>query len=181
MKRFTKKAFRQALKSSDQTQVWYLCSLKLGKTPTQAEVYDLIKEIANTYRDSNKAYWLAYESLRNNKVESEVNDGWCRRGGYRQYGIRHYRQVALDMLRRLASEPISSYTKVPMFGMRHLYFCSPSYGHKDYNKVRTCLLNGPLATDRNGNRFDPQAAWCSKVLDLGTRIYQKKLNAGIAP
>lgn len=88
---------------------------------------------------------------------------------------RRERDSALKMLRRLYEEPVTNYTKVPMFGMTHLYFCSPSYGHKDYNKVRTCLLNGPLAIDSNGNRYDPQASWCSKVVELGNRIYAKKV------
>lgn len=88
---------------------------------------------------------------------------------------RRERARALKMLRRLHDEPLTNYTKVPMFGMTHLYFCSPSYGHKDYNKVRTCLLNGPLAVDKDGNRYDPQAAWCQKVLELGNRIYVKKV------
>ena len=87
---------------------------------------------------------------------------------------RRERATALKMLRRLYEEPLTNYTKVPMFGIHHLYFCNPVYGHKDYNKVRTCLLNGPLATDMNGNRYDPQAAWCGKVVELGERIYKKK-------
>lgn len=45
----------------------------------------------------------------------------------------------------------------------------------DQTKVCTCLLNGPLATDMNGNRYDPQAAWCGKVVELGERIYKKKV------
>jgi len=88
---------------------------------------------------------------------------------------RRERAEALRMLRRLYEEPVTNYTKIPMFGFNHLYFCSPSYGHKDYNKVRTCLLNGPLAIDSNGNRYDPQASWCSKVVELGNRIYAKKV------
>ena len=89
---------------------------------------------------------------------------------------RRERAEALRMLRRLYEEPVTNYTKVPMFGFNHLYFCSPSYGLKDYNKVRTCLLCGPLSTDRNGNRCDPQAAWCSMVVNLGKRIYESKMN-----
>lgn len=88
---------------------------------------------------------------------------------------RRERARALKMLRRLYGEQVTNYTKVPMFGFNHLYFCSPSYGHKDYNKVRTCLLNGPLAVDKNGNRYDTQAAWCDKVVELGNRIYVKKV------
>lgn len=62
-----------------------------------------------------------------------------RRGAYRQ---NDGRADALAMLRRLLTENPSNYTKVPMMGHTHLYFCSPSYGHADYNKVRTCSIEG---------------------------------------
>lgn len=87
---------------------------------------------------------------------------------------RRERATALSLLRRLYEEPVTNYTKVPMFGMTHLYFCSPSYGHSDYNKVRTCLLTGELAKDAQGNSYDPQAAWCRKVVELGNRIFDRK-------
>lgn len=89
---------------------------------------------------------------------------------------RRERAIALIMLRRLYVEPLTSYSKIAMFGMTRLYFCSPIYGHKDYNRVSTCLLlNGNLIYDKFGNRYDKQAYWCEKVLDLSNRIYQKKL------
>ena len=46
------------------------------------------------------------------------------------------------MLRRLLTENPSNYTKMPMMGHTYLYFCSPSYGHADYNKVCTCSIEG---------------------------------------
>ena len=82
------------------------------------------------------------------------------------------RATALMMLRRLYEEPLTNYSKIAMFGINHLYFCSPTYGIKDYNKVRTCILDG---YDSLGNRFDSQPTWCEKVLDLSNRIYYKKL------
>lgn len=102
---------------------------------------------------------------------------------HRYDGPRHHvptpadgRLTALRMLRRLATEPVSSYSKVPFKGLTHLYFCSPAYGHSDYNKVRTCLMNGPLQPDPASNcRADVQAAFCDKVFDLGRRIYNRKL------
>ena len=64
---------------------------------------------------------------------------WAKRGGMRQYS---QKTKALAMLRRLLTEKPSNYTKVPMMGHTHLYFCSQSYGHADYNKVRTCSIEG---------------------------------------
>ena len=174
--KFTKTAFRSAFKDDNQTLVWKLTFLKLGHTPTKKEVYALIGEIVNPQSSKliNKAWAIAYSSYRKSKIEFDLAFHWNVRGAYRQYDTHYYREKALKMLRRLYTEPLSTHSKIANFGFTNLYFCSPIYGHKDYNKVCTCPLNGPLATDANGNRYDPQAAWCNKVLDLSNRIYDKK-------
>lgn len=173
--KFTKKAFREALKTNDQTKVWHLASLKLGPKPQRRDVFMMIEEIAETKRDEKKSFLFAYESLHRKKNESALSEAFYRRSFIGAEGLVYYRQIALKMLRRLYDEPLTNYTKVPMFGIHHLYFCHPGFGHCDYNKVCTCLLNGPLAVDKNGNRYDPQASWCQKVVELGNRIYVKKV------
>ena len=171
---FTKTAFRSAFKANNQTLIWKLAFLKLGHTPTKSEVYELIMDVVNPILKKGIAWTIAYSSFRKNRFEYIDSVHWNARGAYRQYDIHYYRAEALKMLRRLYTEPLSTHSKIANFGFTHLYFCSPIYGHKDYNKVCTCPLNGPLATDANGNRYDPQAAWCNKVLDLSNRIYDKK-------
>lgn len=74
---------------------------------------------------------------------------------------RRQRETALKMLRRLYKETISNYTKVPMFGHTHLYFCHPSYAHSDYNKVCCCEIAG-------------NESFCKKVVELGERILKAK-------
>lgn len=140
--KFTKKALRAALKANNQTEVWHLTAVKFGRTPSKKEVYDLIKEVASTIRDDRKAYVMAYQSQRKQRLEGAELMAWYSRGAYGQYGDSHYRTVALEMLRRFLTEKHGNYTKVPMMGHTHLYFCSPSYGHADYNKVRTCNIEG---------------------------------------
>lgn len=175
--KFTKKAFRASLKANDQTKVWYLASLVLGPKPERRDVYKMIEEIADTRRDEKKSFLFAYESLHRKKNQSALSDAFYRRSFTGPGGLKYYRGEALKMLRRLYEEAVTNYTKVPMFGLHHLYFCHPGYGLRDYNKVCTCMLNGPLATDKNGNRYDPQAAWCKKVVELGERIYAKKVSS----
>ena len=174
--KFTKTAFRKAFKEADQTLLWKLTYLKLGHTPTKGDVHKLIGEVVNpkSQKMMNIAWTIAYSSFRKNRFEYVDAIHWNNRGAYRQYDIHYYRAEALKMLRRLYTEPLSTYSKIANFGHTHLYFCSPIYGHADYNKVCTCPLNGPLATDANGNKYDPQAAWCNKVLALSNRIYDKK-------
>lgn len=175
--KFTKTAFRTALKENNQTLVWKLTAIKVGRRPTRNDVYELICEVADTKRDLDKAGTFAYDSLHKRAREHAWVLAWNARGAYAQYNIHYYRAKALEMLRRLYTEPLTNYTKIAHFGHTNLYFCSPIYGHGDYNKVCTCPLNGPLATDAHGNKYDPQAAWCSKVLDLSNRIYGKKRDA----
>jgi adenylosuccinate lyase len=137
--KFTKTAFRAALKANDQTKVWHLAAIKMGRTPTRHEVYTMVKEISNSQRDAGRAFSIAYGSSRKDAQRKAIDEAWMRRGAYRQ---NDGRADALDMLRRLLTENCGNYTKVPMLGHTHLYFCHPGYGHADYNKVRTCAIEG---------------------------------------
>lgn len=139
--KFTKTAFRAALKANDQTKVWQLTAVKLGRKPERLEVMNIVEELAKTNRDYMKAWAVAFRD--NKGRRSALADSiFLKRGGFRQYDDSYYRSIALQMLRRLLTENPSNYTKVPMMGHTHLYFCSPSYGHADYNKVRTCNIEG---------------------------------------
>lgn len=64
------------------------------------------------------------------------------------------------MLRELLTEDNVSYTKVPMMGFTHLYFCSPVYGHKDYNKVRSCKIEG-------------NEKFCERILEIAERFMKR--------
>lgn len=159
--KFTKKAFRAALKANDQTEVWHLTAIKLGRTPTKKEVCDLIEEVADTVRDNRKAYSMAFHSQRQQRIQAAETLAWYKRGAYGQYGDSHYRSVALIMLRRLLTEKHGNYTKVPMLGHTRLYFSSPVYGHSDYNKVRTCAIEG-------------NEIFCNKIVEIGNRFMARQ-------
>ena len=155
--KFTKKAFRAALKANDQTKVWHLTAVKFGRTPTREEVYNLIKEVASTIRDERKAFSIAYNSSRKDALRKAIDEAWIRRGAYHQ---NDGRADALEMLRRLLTENCGNYTKVPMLGHTRLYFCHPGYGHADYNKVCTCSIEG-------------NEAFCEKVCEIARRHLAK--------
>lgn len=157
MKKVTKKEIRTAIKANDRTKVWHLCALKLGRTPTKKEVYEIVEEI-----NAKKAWLFSYEDTERTITRRNlIDDLFIKKGGYRSV---NYKEVALRMLRILAEEDYSSYSKVPMLGYEHLYFCSTGYGVKDYNKVRTCEIKG-------------NEEFCKKVVEIGNRIYQKKVAA----
>ena len=102
---------------------------------------------------------MAYgEGAKKRMAQNACIASWAKRGGMRQYS---QKTEALAMLRRLLTEKLGNYTKVPMMGHTHLYFCSPVYGHADYNKVMTCNIEG-------------NEIFCKKVVDLGERILAKK-------
>ena len=65
--------------------------------------------------------------------------------------------IALGMLRDLYKNGLNKYSKVPMMGHTHLYFCSPIYGHSDYNKVMACTIKG-------------NEKFCNDVISLGGKI-----------
>lgn len=68
---------------------------------------------------------------------------------------------ALHMIKRLIKEEITPYTKIAMYGHTHLYFCSPIYKHKDYNKIQCCKIEG-------------NEKLCEKIIELSNKIYNKK-------
>ena len=144
--KFTKKAFRAALKANNKTEVWHLMAVKMGRKPTFNEVYETIKEIATTDRDARKAFTMADTRKVIFCESTNIVNG--------------PRGEALAMLRRLLTEGVSSYTKVPMMGHTHLYFCSPSYGHADYNKVRTCNI-------------EDNEEFVNKIVKIGERFMAK--------
>lgn len=72
--KFTKKAFREALKTNDQTKVWHLASLKLGPKPQRRDVFMMIEEIAETKRDKKNLSFL-----RTNRCTVKRTNRHCRR------------------------------------------------------------------------------------------------------
>lgn len=158
--KFTKTAFRAALKANDQTEVWRLVSLKIGSKPTRTQVYNAVVELSTTSEltTMRRARKMAYgEGAKKRMAQNACIESWTKRGGMRQYS---QKTEALAMLRRLLTEKPSNYTKVPMMGHTHLYFCSPAYGHADYNKVCTCNIDG------NEN-------FCEKVCEIARRHLAK--------
>ena len=51
------------------------------------------------------------------------------------------RELALKLTREFLTNKIDNYTKVPLLGKNHLYFCSPNFRFKDYNKIMVCDIN----------------------------------------
>ena len=149
--KFTKTAFRAALKANDKTKVWQLVAISLKRTPTKTDVCNYVEKLSSTLRDFRKAYNMAYGRREKNTSHKM---------GYPKYTVSLERGAALAMLRRLLTEKPSNYTKVPMMGHTHLYFCSPFYGHADYNKVCTCNIEG-------------NEEFVNKIVKIGEKFMEK--------
>lgn len=59
---------------------------------------------------------------------------------YDQYFGRRWQCV--EELKRNIRDGLNNYTKVPVLGYTHLYFVSPYYGHRDYNKWCALPIKG---------------------------------------
>lgn len=146
-------AIRKAIRKKDVTQ-----ACKLVPERTFSAKYNWVKEKIgpNHAIKLNNLRW--YRHCTN---ELYMIDAFSKRGGYAQYDNHHYRTIALEMLRKLITEKLTNYSKIAMYGHTHLYFCSPIYGHKDYNKVRCCTIEG------NEN-------FCEKIIKISERTYKKR-------
>ena len=66
----------------------------------------------------------------------------------RRHGIYHGNDLIelVNYVKRQCAKACDAYeydyAKRPMLGKTHLYFCSPVYGHDDYNKVRSIPIAG---------------------------------------
>lgn len=80
-----------------------------------------------------------YKRMNNLIFEARMKHGRCIYE-YEQYFGRRWQCV--EELKRNIREGLTNYTKVPVLGYTHLYFVSPYYGHRDYNKWCALPIKG---------------------------------------
>lgn len=106
---------------------------KFAKT-RNISVYNLINDSKATRSLKSEARWaveLAKHSNRRCLAERDRN-----LSAPSLFELKHN---IIAYLKEQISKPISNYSKAAMRGITHLYFCSPVYGHSDYNKWCTML------------------------------------------
>ena len=153
-KTITKKEIERILRTEDSTQIYKLFARIHGWVPERRDVYDFICNYApsiRVYRNAFAITWPQKHTLERLEIEKEC----ISRHGFYTGAQRH--NVA-DMLRREIMEVGSRYAKRPMLGNTHLYFCSPIYGHDDYNKRRMMPIAG-------NERF------CTLVIKIADRYF----------
>lgn len=136
-KRITKKEIQAVLRSLDVTAIYRL-HYRLYGTVSKSGVYDFIKQYAPSKRVSKfaiAALGAASHNVKRRVIDSEV---------IRRSGAYHGDDLIelVDYVKQQCAESGSDYAKRPMMGRTHLYFCSPLYGHSDYNKFRSIPIVG---------------------------------------
>lgn len=152
MKKLTKKFIQSVLRTNDRTKIYQLASMYYKKKPTQGLVYALMDNYAPTKKVRSCMYNIAF-------LKPERYDKTSAIRNMISYQESNPRQIAMEFFRKQLTMLDSNYVKQPMLGYTHLYFCSPIYGHSDYNKVRSLPIKG-------NERF------CELLVSYGKKFFQ---------
>lgn len=138
-KSISKKAIGNVLRTMDATKIYNLYRQVTGEKPDHNKVWRFIEEYAPTKRIKKRAYWFCMGIRNKHEMERIKVDDYNFHNGRRNVFQRAY---IVDYLKKQCLNPESNYAKRPMLGFTGLYFCSPAYGHSDYNKWRACDIKG---------------------------------------
>lgn len=139
-KNITKRQIQSILRTEDATQIFRLYHRIFGGKVDKWDVYMFICNYAPSNRLKKHAYDIAMLSGIKLLPSGERYPREFRY--HREFCETNGKHIALTALRNEIKKGLSSYTKRPMMGYTHLYFCSPVYGHGDYNKWRSIKIEG---------------------------------------
>lgn len=137
-KRTTKREIARVLRTLDSTKIYALFARIHGCVIDRMDVYNFIRSNA----PSVKVYRMACELTwpkKHEKYRYGVEMACVRKHGFYRGDAR---KCVVDMLKQEIQDVFSPYAKRPMMGHTGLYFCSPVYGHHDYNKARMIDIEG---------------------------------------
>lgn len=126
----SKKEIINTLRTLDSTRIFSLYKKIYGEI-NRSGIYKFIQEYAPSQSIAMKAYDLAYPTKHDNvRIMCET--------GNTIFKLNYI----VEYLKEQLKDTKSNYAKRPMLGHTNLYFCSPSYGHSDYNKWRALPIAG---------------------------------------
>lgn len=140
-KRISKKYIVKVLRSMNTTEIFRLYHQIYGVKVTANDVYTFIDEFITAYRTYRKICTAVFNSLHHcNPIDApQVHDQSRKALDFSEKNAKHF---AVQALREEIARGLDGYTKRPIMGMTHLYFASPVYGHRDYNKWRSVEIKG---------------------------------------
>lgn len=129
-----------------------LSGQKIERNDVHLEIYDFFKDFVTTgkkHRWLNNVIYCPHRSARNERIIfnhrvkyfTGKNKNIVSKHPYMVSSEMEERERALKLAREFLTNKIDNYIKVPFLGSNHLYFCSPNFGFKDYNKIMTCDIN----------------------------------------
>ena len=134
-KKITKKHITEVLRSRDLTEIYQLVHIINGGKIDSRDVI----HFAHEYAPSDKVWddiWRGIHCTPNREAKYR---NFRREAEFYAANARH---IAVNHLREEIARGIDNYTKRPILGITHLYFCSPVYGHRDHNKHQSVVIKG---------------------------------------
>ena len=147
-----KKALMDAIKKGDKKELFHIYAMAGRKCNNSIQDID-VSIFCHQYL-SDRAHRKAWNILSTSSPEERRRHEWCK-----VYHSEKHQIIAA--LKKFIADPTSNYAKKPMYGFTHLYFCSPVYGHRDYNKWQAIPIKG-------NERF------CELIVKLGEK-YSKSI------
>lgn len=147
----SKKQIVSTLRTYDVTKICALYKKLFGTIPTEKrqtydskstftcldgfELYQWAKDFATSSKMDRHLYHLL-DRASHHWSRSFYDDKYC----YAKHGTYDplRKQAIVNEVLKECKDVESNYAKRPMLGYTHLYFCSPVYGHSDYNKA--CMI-----------------------------------------
>lgn len=154
-KTISKKNIVAILRTYNVTDICALMNRVTGSVPTQDyiafesqqhskcldgfSVYQWAKQFAASGKMERRLYHMLDRASHHWKLDAySTHYPHVRHGWYEP--LKKARIV--DFLKEQCQDVTSNYVKRPMMGHTHLYFCSPVYGHSDYNKWCALPIEG---------------------------------------
>ena len=128
------KHIHKILRTMDRTQIFRLYVQIFG-TLDRAKLCRFIDLYAPNKRVFLAAYNLAYCKPLSEHREDQDRKSW-------QFTKDNIYQIAVKKFKEYAKDPKSPYTKRPIMGQTNLYFASPVYRFRDYNKWEVMPIKG---------------------------------------
>lgn len=129
-----------------------LSGQKIERKNVHNEIYNFFGDFVNTgkkHRWLNNIIYIPHRSAKNERIIFNHRIKYFTGKNKNIVSLHPYmvdndnkrRELALKLTREFLTNKIDNYTKVPLLGKNHLYFCSPNFRFKDYNKIMVCDIN----------------------------------------
>ena len=132
----TKKEIEAVLRSMDQTAIFRTYFKLYGIKPKYHNVARFIKDFAPTKKIEDAAWKLV-------ETNASKSDYYYRYNADVAWVAEHWPvSYIAKYFKAQLERRFGKYAKKPFLGETHLYFCSPMFGLRDYNKWRSISIKG---------------------------------------